>query len=161
MYLPHFHLSFREALFPCAERLQLMQNYLTGTLCQTGLQGCVLLTAPPGKLSWPHCLTISAVSACVWQCHECCQPESQEGKFYKCLSCHRESTAAHSLPGGSTLGLQPQHTSREPGSRHQTIAPPDFTPATAVPHIFICAGFQRYCTSHTQSAWGPWVATRG
>lgn len=117
--------------------------------------GLCLLTAPPGELSWPHCLTISAVSACVWQCHECCQPENQEGKFYKCLSCHREPSAAHPLPGGSTWD------SREPGSRHQTIAPPDFTPATAVPHIFICAGFQRYCTSHTQSAWGSWVATRG
>lgn len=86
VYLPHFCLSFRAAHFACGKRLWHVQIWLAHSAKQ--VSRAVSITASSGEFSWPHCLTISAVSACVSQCCACCL-KTKRGNFTKCLSCHR------------------------------------------------------------------------
>lgn len=90
MYLPHFCLSFRVVLFPCGKGLWLSRIILLAHLPNRSPGLCRL--QHPQQNSPGHI-------ACVCHCHECCLSTNQEGKLYKCLSCHRELSPRREHPG--------------------------------------------------------------
>lgn len=119
----------------------------------------VSITASSGELSWLHCLTISAVSACVWLSWVLSVWKPRGEILQSVLSQRAQcspSLPRRENPGAAvTAHLQgawfsaPNHCLTKFQCSHSCTT-----------HFHLC-WFSDTVHPHAQSVWGSWVATRG